>query len=63
MASIKKKYALNANGILAIDGEDNNYLVSIENVDTGELIPLHVLLEDFKDRTVKLSITYDEDYE
>lgn len=58
-ASIVKKYTLNANGILHID--DNN--VAIENLDTGELIDLSDLLSDFADRTVKLSVNYDEDYE
>ena len=58
-ASITKKYALSANGILDIT--DNG--VFIENADTGELINLKTLLSDFADRAVKLSITYDEDYE
>ena len=58
-AAIVKKYALSANGILSID-ED---VVSIENTETGELINLSVMLEDFADKAVKLSITYDEDYE
>lgn len=59
MANIVLKYALNAKGILSIeDGE-----VGIEDSDTGELIMLGELLKDFKDKTVKLSINYDEDYE
>ena len=58
-ASITKKHSLNASGILAIT--ENG--VSIENVDTGELIDLKILLSDFADRTVKLSVNYDEDYE
>jgi hypothetical protein len=58
-ASITKKYSLNANGILSIT-DDN---VAIENPDTGELILLADLLLDFDNRTVKLSINYDEDYE
>ena len=58
-AAITKKYSLNASGILAIT--ENG--VSIENVDTGELIDLKILLSDFADRTVKLSVNYDEDYE
>ena len=58
-ASITKKYALSANGILDIT--DNS--VSIENPDTGELIDLKTLLNDFANRAVKLSVTYDEDYE
>lgn len=58
-AAITKKYSLNASGILAITDEG----VAIENTDTGELIDLKVLLSDFADRSVKLSVNYDEDYE
>lgn len=58
-AAIIKKFALNANGILNIE----NGIVSIENIDTGELINFSELLSDFADRTVKLSVNYDEDYE
>ena len=58
-AAITKKYSLSANGILAIT-EDG---VSIENTETGELIDLKLLLSDFADRSVKLSVNYDEDYE
>lgn len=58
-ASITKKYALSATGILDIT--DNG--VAIENPDTGESINFKTLLSDFADRAVKLSITYDEDYE
>lgn len=58
-ASITRKYSLNANGILSIT--DN--VVALENPDTGELINLEELLSDFADRTIKLSVNYDEDYE
>ena len=58
-ASITKKYSLSASGILAITDE----CVGIENVETGELIDLKVLLSDFADKSVKLSVNYDEDYE
>jgi hypothetical protein len=58
-ASITKKYALSANGILDITDD----VVAIENPDSGELIDLKVLLKDFVNRPVKLSVTYDEDYE
>ena len=58
-AAITKNYSLNASGILAITDEG----VAIENTDTGELIDLKVLLSDFADRSVKLSVNYDEDYE
>ena len=59
MANITRKYALNVKGILSI--EDGT--IAIENIDTGELIDLKDLLEDFADKTVKLSVNYDEDYE
>lgn len=59
MTNIVKKYSMNAKGILSIDGD----IVGLENTDTGEFFQLSTLLEDFKDRFVKLSINYDEDYE
>jgi hypothetical protein len=59
MANITLKYALNAKGILSIEDDE----VSLEIPDTGEVIKLSELLEDFADKTVKLSINYDEDYE
>ena len=58
-AAITKKYALSASGILAID-ENGVYL---ENTETGEAIDFRDLLSDFADRSVKLSINYDEDFE
>lgn len=58
-AAITKKYSLSASGILVVSDEG----VAIENTDTGELIDLKVLLSDFADRSVKLSVNYDEDYE
>lgn len=58
-AAITKKYSLSASGILAID-EDGVYL---ENTETGEAVDFKDLLSDFADRSVKLSINYDEDYE
>ena len=58
-ASITKKYALSGHGILDINDDG----VFLENRDTGELIDLRDLLVDFKDKDVKLSVTYDYDYE
>ena len=58
-AAITKKMSLSANGILVIDGT----CIGIENTDTGELIELNKLLADFADKSVKLSVTYDFDYE
>lgn len=57
-ASITKKYALSASGILAIYDKG----VYLENTETGESIDFKDLLSDFADRSVKLSINYDEDY-
>ena len=57
-AAIVKKYNLSAQGILVIEDDT----IGIENIDTGELIEMKDLLADFKDRTVKLSISYDEEY-
>lgn len=58
-SSITKKMSLSATGILVIDDE----CVGIENPDTGEIIELNALLVDFADKSVKLSVTYDYDYE
>ena len=53
--AINKTLKLNANGIL---GVDNDMLVfEVENTD--ELIPLHMLLSDFLEKPVKLSVIYD----
>lgn len=57
-AAIVKKYNLSAQGILVIEDDT----IGIENVDTGEPIEMKDLLADFKDRAVKLSISYDEEY-
>ena len=58
-AAINKVFKLNAQGILAIT--DGN--VYIENPDTGELIPFSTLLSEFADKSIKLSVTYDYDYD
>ena len=58
-ASITKKLSLNASGILDI----NDSGVFIENSDTGELVDFRTLLSEFADKSIKLSITYDYDYQ
>ena len=58
-ASITKKYSLSANGILDVTDDG----VSIEAADTGEIMDLKDLLSDFHNKSVKISVTYDEDYE
>ena len=57
-AAIMKKYSLSAKGILDIKEEG----VFLENGDTGEVIDLRDLLEEFADRVIKLSVNYDEEY-
>ena len=58
MADFTKKYTLTAKGILTI--EDN--VVGIENVDTGELFELKDMLSDFADKSIKLTVAYDEEF-
>lgn len=58
-AAITKKFSLSAQGILSID--ENG--VFLEVPDTNELVDLKDLFEDFADKSVKLSINFDEDYE
>ena len=60
-ANIVKKYSLNAKGVLVINSDQN--MIGISNTDTGEIIELQELLSDFADKSVKLSVNYDEDYE
>ena len=57
-AAITKKYSLSAQGILVVDDE----CMGIENPDSGEFIELSKLLADFADKSIKLSVTYDYDY-
>lgn len=58
-ATITKKLSLSATGILDINDDG----IFVENVDTGELIDFKVLLSDFADKTIKLSVNYDYDYD
>ena len=58
-AAITKKMSLSATGILVVD----DTCVGIENTDSGELIEFNKLLADFADKSVKISVTYDYDYE
>lgn len=57
-ASISKKYSVSGSGILSIEDDK----VAIEVEDTGELVFLNDLLKDFKDKDIKISCTYNEDY-
>lgn len=57
-ATIVKKFNLSGKGILVIEDD----VIGLENMDTGEFIDMKDLLVDFKDRTIKLSVSYDEEY-
>lgn len=58
-ANITKKMQLNGRGILEI----NEAGVFIEVEGTGELLDLKDLLSEFADKSIKLSVTYDYDYD
>lgn len=58
-SAINRNYKISAKGILSIDDD----VVSIENVDTGRVIPLSMLFEDFRDKSISLTINYDEEYD
>lgn len=57
-SAITKKYNLSANGILVIE----NDVAGLEIMETGDFIDLSELLSDFANKSVKLSVSYDEDY-
>lgn len=56
-AKIQKKYAVSANGELHINGD----IVSVTNIETGEVFLLVDLLSDFDGREVKIACNYAED--
>ena len=56
-AKIQKKYAVSASGELHINGD----VVSVTNIETGEVFPLVDLLSDFDGREVKIACNYAED--
>lgn len=53
-----RKYAVSAKGILDV----NDAGIFVEDEDTGEAVDLKDLLEDFNEKTIKLSVNYDEEY-
>ena len=55
---ITRNYKVAASGVLSIY-EDGRICISVE--DKGDVV-LDVLLEDFNEKAVKLSVSYDEDY-
>lgn len=59
MSKFQKKYNFSAKGILYV--EDG--VISIENEETGELVNIPELLEDFVEKECTLSVAYAEDIE
>jgi hypothetical protein len=57
-ADIKYNYKLNVKGLMSI--EDGKITMSVE--DEGDY-PLSYLCEDFNGKVVKVTVTYDEEYE
>lgn len=58
-AAVSKDFKVSASGILSID-DNNNIALEIE--ETGELRDLSEILFDFKDKDVKITCTYNEDF-
>lgn len=57
-AKIQKKYSVNATGELHINDDG---LITITNIDTGEVFDVADLLSDFEGKDVKISCNYAED--
>ena len=57
-ADIKYNYKLNIKGLMTI--EDNDITISVED---GGDFSLAYLCKDFKDKVVKITVAYDEEYE
>ena len=59
MSDVKKNFKVSVKGVMSID-DDGRIIMSIEEM--GD-IPLDRILDDFEGREIKMSVTYDEDYE
>ena len=57
-ADIKYNYKLNVKGLMTVDGD--NIVMSVE--DSGDF-SLAYLCEDFNGKVVKVTVTYDKEYE
>ena len=57
-AKIQKKYSVNATGELHIN---DDMLITITTVDSGEVFDIADLLSDFENKDVKISCNYAED--
>ena len=59
MSDVKKNFKVSVKGIMSIENT-GRIIMSIE--DMGD-IALDRILDDFDGREIKMSVTYDEDYE
>lgn len=59
MSDVKKNFKVSVKGVMGIEN-NGRIIMSVE--DMGD-IPLDRILDDFEGREIKLSVTYDEDYE
>lgn len=59
MSDVKKNFKVSVKGVMSIENS-GRIIMSVE--DMGD-IPLDRILDDFEGREIKMSVTYDEDYE
>lgn len=59
MSKFSKKFNLTAKGILYAE----NGIISVENEETGELVQIASMLDDFNGKECTLTIAYNEDLE
>ena len=59
MSDVKKNFKVSVKGIMSIEN-NGRIIMSVE--DMGD-IALDRILDDFDGRDIKMSVTYDEDYE
>lgn len=59
MSDVKKNFKVSVKGVMSIENT-GRIIMSVE--DMGD-IPLDRILDDFDGREIKMSVTYDEDYE
>ena len=59
MSDVKKNFKVSVKGVMSIEG-NGRIIMSVEEM--GD-IPLDRILDDFDGREIKMSVTYDEDYE
>ena len=59
MSDVKKNFKVSVKGVMSIEAE-GRIIMSVEEM--GD-IPLDRILDCFDGREIKMSVTYDEDYE